>query len=212
MKQKLVTLFLHDKMETAKGTYEDPAANRLFGVTEHLESYFKDGHCSLNVPTYAIGGQGITNGPSRWGLRSFWRILPARTEGSSLSTGRDLITALERKVALHPLDAPRVKLFSTRSGGTFSEQCLPESPVFSNARARRACNRCMIHSNIGLCDRNPLCTRTHDGLPSSDTGHNSRTTRHSCTNEAAKMSFSFMFIGYPVSEVSPAPVRRHPAG
>jgi len=56
MKQKLVTLFLHDRMEPVNGTYGDPSANRLFGVTEHLESYFKDGWQLRGFQT--LGGAG----------------------------------------------------------------------------------------------------------------------------------------------------------
>ena len=53
MKQKLVTFFLHDN---TKGVYGDPKDNKLFGVSEHLEGYLKEGWIVKNVKT--MGGAG----------------------------------------------------------------------------------------------------------------------------------------------------------
>lgn len=55
MKQKLVTMFLHD-VQSEKGAYGDPKTNRLFGVTEHLQEYLDDGWTIKDVKT--LGGAG----------------------------------------------------------------------------------------------------------------------------------------------------------
>jgi hypothetical protein len=53
-RHKLVTVFLHDKAES--GRYGDPKANPLFGVTEHLENYLKEGWAVKDLRT--LGGAG----------------------------------------------------------------------------------------------------------------------------------------------------------
>ena len=53
MKQKLVTFFLRDN---TKGVYGDPKDGKLFGVSEHLEDYLKEGWTVKDVKT--MGGAG----------------------------------------------------------------------------------------------------------------------------------------------------------
>ena len=55
MKQKLVTVFLHDRVD-GKKAYGDPAGNPLFAVSEHLESYLKEGWLVKNVQTMGAAG------------------------------------------------------------------------------------------------------------------------------------------------------------
>ncbi len=56
MKQKLVTVFLHDKFDAARGSYGDPKASPCFGIGEHLENYLKEGWLVKNLQT--LGGAG----------------------------------------------------------------------------------------------------------------------------------------------------------
>lgn len=55
-KQKFVTIFLHDRYDKKQGDYGDPECSRLFGVTEHLEDYLKDGWTVKEFKTF--GGAG----------------------------------------------------------------------------------------------------------------------------------------------------------
>ena len=55
-KQKLVTIFLHDRFEKQNGGYGDPKSNSLFGVSEHLENYLEDGWTIKEFQT--MGGAG----------------------------------------------------------------------------------------------------------------------------------------------------------
>lgn len=63
--QKLVTIFLHDSFDQKKGSYGEPTSNRLFGVSEHLEEYLKEGWTVKEFKT--LGGAG--------GLLSGWIIV-----------------------------------------------------------------------------------------------------------------------------------------
>lgn len=70
MKQKLVTVFLHDRVD-GKKAYGDPAGNPLFGVSEHLESYLKEGWLVKSVQTMGGAGDTSPDGSSRcWKKRT----------------------------------------------------------------------------------------------------------------------------------------------
>lgn len=56
MKQKIVTVFLHDTFDAQRGDYGEPKASPLFGVTEHLNDYLKDGWEVKSLAT--LGGAG----------------------------------------------------------------------------------------------------------------------------------------------------------
>ena len=55
-KQKLVTVFLHDKQDKGKGAYGDPSTGSCFGVQEHLQEYLDDGWEITEIKT--LGGAG----------------------------------------------------------------------------------------------------------------------------------------------------------
>ena len=55
MTEKLITIFVHDKI-TGKGNYGDDLASPYFGVKEHMTEYFKDGFKIKSINT--IGGAG----------------------------------------------------------------------------------------------------------------------------------------------------------
>lgn len=42
-KQKLVTIFLHDKFDPKKGNYGNPESGDFFGIREHLAAYLNEG-------------------------------------------------------------------------------------------------------------------------------------------------------------------------
>ena len=62
MEHKLVTIFLHDKFDGAKGSYGEAAAGPFFGVKEHLSELLEQGWTIKEIQT--IGGAG--GGLSGW--------------------------------------------------------------------------------------------------------------------------------------------------
>lgn len=56
MRQRLVTIFVHDRFDPKKGGYGDPEASPLFGLADHLTDELADGWTIREVRT--LGGAG----------------------------------------------------------------------------------------------------------------------------------------------------------